>query len=91
MLKRSLYIVLSALGLIIIGAVLYISMAWDKKYDLPYPDLTASTDSAVIERGRYLVHGPAHCSSCHVSTFDDMIRSDRGEPVALKGGVSFPL
>ena len=91
MIKRILIIVLTALVLITAGFLVYVSMAWDKKYDLPYPDLKVSKDSAVIEWGRYLVHGPAHCSSCHVSNFDDMIRSDRGEPVALKGGVSFPL
>ncbi|MBR9998224.1 MAG: cytochrome c [Cyclobacteriaceae bacterium] len=91
MIKRILLIVLSALLLIIAGFVIYISTAWDKKYELPYPDLTASTDSAVIERGRYLVHGPAHCSSCHVSSIKELVLSDQGANVPLKGGVLFPM
>jgi mono/diheme cytochrome c family protein len=91
MFKRILFIVLSALVLIIVGAVIYINTAWDKKYDLPYPDLSVSTDSAVIERGRYLVHGPAHCSSCHVSSIKELVLSDQGANVPLKGGVPFPM
>lgn len=33
--------------------------------DTPYPTVTVSADPAVIERGRYLVYGPAHCGQCH--------------------------
>jgi mono/diheme cytochrome c family protein len=34
---------------------------------LPVPDagIHASQDPALVERGRYLVRGPAHCSACH--------------------------
>lgn len=57
--------------------------------DTPYPALAASTDPAVIERGRYLVHGPAHCSQCHST-------ADRAHPEQiltepLHGGLEFAM
>ena len=66
-------------------------MSWDKTYDWPGPALKASTDSALIARGKYLVNGPAHCGSCHVSDFGDMVAGDEGKEVALKGGLEFPM
>ena len=36
-----------------------------RTFAAPYPDLHASRDPAVIERGRYLVRGAAHCADCH--------------------------
>lgn len=33
-------------------------------------DVTASEDPTVIARGRYLVHGPAHCAECHATPGD---------------------
>lgn len=38
--------------------------------DAPYPTIVASTDPAVIEQGRTLVWGAAHCASCHVQRTD---------------------
>lgn len=36
-----------------------------RRFDAPYPDIHASKDPAVIERGRYLATGAAHCGECH--------------------------
>src|SRR5262249_1361184 len=33
----------------------------NRTFAAPYPDIHASTDPAVIARGRYLVTGPAYC------------------------------
>jgi mono/diheme cytochrome c family protein len=41
----------------------------NRKFDAPYPEVTASQDPAVIERGRYLANGPAHCVACHETSF----------------------
>ena len=48
---------------------------------LDYPD--------VIERGRYLVFGPAHCSACH----GDPGRTEMslGDEIPMSGGRSFDL
>ena len=70
--------------------MLYVQTNWDRKYDSPYPDLKASTDSAAIARGKYLVYGPAHCASCHIS-LDDYEAMEAGEQVPLKGGEVFNL
>ena len=75
---------------IIVVVVIYINVAWDKDFDAPYPNITASTDSAVIARGEYLVYGPAHCAYCHVpveripDVADDM-------KVPLIGGGKFDI
>jgi mono/diheme cytochrome c family protein len=50
----------------------------------------AVNDPAVIERGRYLVYGPAHCSACHGDPArEGEIRA--GQEVPLSGGRRFEL
>lgn len=80
-------------GLVVAGAApaAWVGTAWDRVYDVEGPDLSVSREPGVIERGRYLVHGPAHCSNCHVATIEDMARSDAGESIPMKGGLEFPL
>lgn len=91
MIRKIILNVISILLLGIIAFALYIQFSWDKTYDWPGPSLQTTTDSAVIAKGRYLVHGPAHCVSCHVSGFGDMVAGDEGKEVALQGGTPFPL
>src|SRR5688572_28548757 len=61
-----------------------------RTYDPGFPAIRASGDPGVIARGRYLVHGPAHCSGCHGA---DAARADldasRDRP--LSGGLEFHL
>ena len=55
------------------------------------PDLHASSDPQIIERGAYLVYGPAHCVECHVSTAEEFEHfAQTGERLALRGGQPFP-
>jgi len=91
MIKKILLVLLSIIVLGAIGLYTYVQFSWDKKYDWPGPSLKASTDSSVIARGDYLVNGPAHCRSCHVSGFSDFVAADKGEDVDLKGGVPFTM
>ena len=56
--------------------------------DAPYPNIHASTDPTVVERGRYLVDGPAHCGECH-GAVDPPAVSRGGRP--LSGGQEFKL
>lgn len=92
MLKKVLLSALAVLLLAIAALFTYVSLTWNKKYDdWPAPALKSSTDSVIIERGRYLVTGPAHCNSCHVSSIQDLEDSDKGMPLPLKGGVGFPM
>jgi mono/diheme cytochrome c family protein len=70
----------------------FVLLTWERVYEeVPAPPLQASTDPAVIEHGRYLVRGPAHCSICHMSSVAEVMRSDAGEELPLRGGLEFPI
>lgn len=60
------------------------------KYDAPYPDIKASTDSAVIARGKHLVISSAHCINCHSTANVDSL-TDLGKDAPLSGGVLFDI
>lgn len=88
--KKILFTILGALLLLIVTFLLYIQFSGVKKFDAPYPEITASSDSAIIARGKYLVYGPAHCADCH----GDMSKKDAidaGEIIALSGGWELPI
>lgn len=53
------------------------------------PAIHASTDSAVIARGRYLASGPAHCIECHV-TRAEAESVAKGAVFPMAGGMDFP-
>jgi mono/diheme cytochrome c family protein len=90
-LKKVLIAVVGLGALLVLGLFLYVQLNWDKQWDVPLPDLEASTDPEVIARGKYLVRGPAHCSNCHVGSFEEFKRADGGEEIPLAGGVVFPM
>jgi mono/diheme cytochrome c family protein len=80
-------------ALVVLGLVGWIELRWNHTYnDIKGPtDLHASADPKVIEHGKYLVRGPAHCSNCHQDSLEDFIRSDKGEELPLQGGLEFCL
>ncbi|SDK99745.1 Cytochrome c, mono-and diheme variants [Catalinimonas alkaloidigena] len=65
-------------------------LRWDRTFEAPYPEIRASSDSAVVARGSYLVNGPAHCSYCHTTT-DQWPALDSGAVLPLTGGNRFVL
>ena len=71
--------------LVVVVLVGYVQLRWNKTFEAPYPDITASTDSVVIERGRYLAYGPSHCAVCHVP-MDKIVAVDNGLEIPLSGG-----
>jgi mono/diheme cytochrome c family protein len=75
------------LGLLGAGSVAT-SVRATRTIDAPFPNIHASNDPAVIERGRYLVEGPAHCGECHGKK-DPPAVSLMGRP--LVGGQEFKL
>lgn len=77
-------------GSLILLFVIAVFVRQNRTFDAPYPKITASTDSAVIARGKHLVTGPAHCTGCHFAP-EDMGKAIAGEPVELKGGFAFEL
>jgi len=80
---------ITLLGLILIFVVLVFALQ-HKKFNAPYPAIHAVNDSAVIERGKYLVFGPAHCSGCH-SPAANQAKINNGEILPLIGGFEFNL
>jgi mono/diheme cytochrome c family protein len=59
--------------------------------DTPYPKLELSQDPDVLERGRYLAHGPAHCVQCHGHDERGKPEANRDPKLALSGGLLFDL
>lgn len=74
----------------IIGFVVFVFARSNRKYDAPYPEITASNDTSLIARGEYLVYGPAHCVDCH-APMSEISRVRQGEKVPLSGGMDFVL
>jgi mono/diheme cytochrome c family protein len=71
--------------LLFVGLFAFVQLSWDKTFEAPYPEITANTDSSIIERGRYLAFGPAHCATCHVP-MDKIKDVENGEQIPLSGG-----
>jgi mono/diheme cytochrome c family protein len=90
MLRKVLLGIAIALVVIVAGFFLAINLRWDRTFDAPLPAITASTDSAVIERGRYLAYGPAHCAACHVPDAEHEALAAGGQP-PLSGGHAFVI
>ena len=71
--------------LLIVGFYTFVQLTWDHTWDAPYPEIVASSDSAVIARGKYLAYGPAHCGTCHVP-MDKIMSVENGNLLPLSGG-----
>jgi mono/diheme cytochrome c family protein len=69
----------------VLGLVGYVQMNWDRTFDGPMPDIKASEDPAVIDRGRYIVFAGAHCGTCHGDS-EQIEKGFAGEEVPLSGG-----
>jgi mono/diheme cytochrome c family protein len=84
---------LAILGILTLAAAGIAATAqarWDRTFVAPEPDLRATTDPALVDQGRYLVYGPAHCSYCHTPPAD-WPRLDAGEELPLVGGYELRL
>lgn len=80
-------LVLAALG---VGLVALTAVREDRKFAAPAVGVHASSDPAVVARGRYLVRGPAHCADCHTAP-EEVAALEAGGEVPLSGGKSFGL
>ena len=80
-----------ALLFIIAGVTATTAFRQHITYSAPYPNISASTDSVVIARGKHIVLGPGHCVDCHstVKNVDSVLRI--GQEPALTGGNKFDL
>ena len=76
--------------LLIAGLSVTIASRQHLHYDAPYPDIHASSDTAVIARGKHLVYSSAHCIDCHQKANADSLIA-LGQEVPLTGGFCFDL
>ncbi|MDZ7648342.1 MAG: hypothetical protein U5K54_14800 [Cytophagales bacterium] len=90
MIKKILLGLLILVVTLVIGFVLLILARYDRTFDAPYPEITATTDSAMIARGRYLATGPAHCGECH-SPLSELLKVSTGGESSYSGGFAFEL
>ena len=79
-------------GLVVLVAVflLFVVLKPVSNYEAPFPDIKASSDPAVITRGKHLFYGAAHCSGCHAPR-SELARLQQGEEVLPSGGEDFDL
>lgn len=93
--KKLMKVVFGVLGVVVLVAAALLSwilLTWEKVYDdIPYPELEVKNDSTIIEHGRYLVRGPAHCSTCHTGNLDEAMQADAGEELPMRGGLEIPI
>jgi mono/diheme cytochrome c family protein len=75
---------------IIAGLYITVELRQQRKFDAPYPAITASKDSAIIAKGKALIFGAAHCAGCHGPAGMEE-QADKGMEVPLSGGRNFDL
>ncbi len=78
------------IGCLLLLIVIITALLQFRTYEAPYPNIAASTDSMVIQKGKYLALGQAHCADCHapVDKFD-LVQA--GKEVPLSGGRVFKI
>jgi mono/diheme cytochrome c family protein len=81
-------IVVLVLGIGMLSVV--VASRQNLKFNVPEPALAASSDSAVIARGRYVVRTVAVCGSCHGATAAKAAQA-AGEEVPLSGGYEWRI
>ena len=82
MIRRVLLVLVGVIALVIVSGAVFVAARQNLKFDAPFPAVAASTDSAVIARGHYVVRNVANCAQCH---------GDTTQHEALMAGADIPL
>jgi mono/diheme cytochrome c family protein len=90
MLRKILLVVGSLLLVVVVAGAVFVGTRQNLQFDPPYPEVVASTDSAVIERGHYIVRVMAPCASCHGDPKQRSANAS-GAEVPLIGGYAFDI
>ncbi len=85
MLRKILLALVGLVALVVAAGAVFVASRQNLRFDPPYPGVTASTDSAVIARGRYLVRDIVNCAQCHGDTTQRAALAE-GADVPLSGG-----
>lgn len=81
----------ASLGTLAVLFVIVVQVRSRRTFDAPYPEIHASSDPAVIARGKYLAYGPGHCVVCHTSGDEQKKVFRDGAEYAMAGGNEFKL
>ena len=90
MIRRLLLALAALIVLLVAGIAAYVASRQNLKFDAPYPEIAASTDSAVIARGHYVVRNLANCAQCHGDT-TKYAANIAGVDVPLTGGFTWNI
>ena len=82
MLRKILLALLGLVALLVAAGAIFVASRQHLKFDAPFPSVAASTDTAVIARGRYIVRDITNCAQCH---------GDPAQHEALVAGADVPL
>ena len=82
MLRKILLAVFGLVALLVVAGAVFVASRQHLKFEAPFPAVAASTDTAVIARGRYIVRDIANCAQCH---------GDPKQHEALVAGTDVPL
>lgn len=82
----------AAIGVVVLVVVVggfFGTIQWrsGRTFEAPYPRLAAIGAPEIIERGRYLAYGPAHCAYCHVPNEQAPLLEAGEEPPMIGGHV----
>jgi len=89
-LRKILLTLVGLMALVIVAAVVFVASRQNLKFDAPFPEVAASTDSAVIARGHYVVRNVANCAQCHGDT-TQFAAAQGGADVPLSGGFTWDI
>ncbi|HEX9580452.1 MAG TPA: c-type cytochrome [Gemmatimonadales bacterium] len=88
---RTVLLILTGLILVmVVGAAVFVAARQNLRFDPPSPEITATTDSAVVARGRYIVRDAAPCAACHGDPAQHAANVE-GADVPLSGGYVFDI
>jgi mono/diheme cytochrome c family protein len=86
--------VLLGIGMVILivvaGGAVFVAGRQHLTFDAPYPEVAASSEASVLERGRYVVRDLAGCASCHGDPAQRAAYAN-GADVPLSGGFLFDI
>jgi mono/diheme cytochrome c family protein len=80
----------AAVVLLVVAFVVFVASRQNLKFNPPLPEITASADSTVIERGHYIVRNIANCAQCHGDT-TQAAAALAGADVPLSGGFTWKI
>jgi mono/diheme cytochrome c family protein len=90
MVRRILLALVGLVLLVIVSVALFVASRQGLKFNPPNPEVAASTDTAVIARGRYVVRNVVNCASCHGDT-TQREAGIAGADVPLSGGYTWDI